>query len=265
MVPQFLSELVGRPGVFGAVSELRGLKGAQADQIRSCLDKHNATPSHEMFDALRKGGILGQLGDQYFISSLGETIWLLLSAINGTSLTTVVHQLAQVHAGIRPYELVTEGMTAAFINDLENRPDFRSIYICSPWVHLKEQSKRRLMYALYKAQKIQGGEGKIEIIVIARPLRKEQSGYEAFKETFSVLQKLGAEIVVNPSVHAKLYIRAPGPQGGLNIAVVGSENLTSNRNIELGIQITNDNSIIQKLISYYFQVYARCKPIDLGG
>jgi len=258
-----LNEIVGEKGVFSALSELVNSLPVRKESVENCLGKHGVLAAEDIFEALLTGGIFGQSAETFFVSSLGQKVWLLLSAINGADLTSVVSQLTRAHPGTRSYELVTEGMTFDFINGLENRPDFRRIYICSPWVHLKERSKRKLMYALHKAQRAQGNGSKIQIIVIARPIRPEQSGYEAFKETFRVLQRLGAEIVVNPSVHAKIYIREPGPQGGLTLAVVGSENLTGSNNIEIGIRITNDNILIRKLISYYFEVYNRCSPFEL--
>lgn len=259
-----LSEIVGHQGVFGTLSKLVNSQPLPRDNVRSCLEEHGVASPDEVFSALLAAGVFGQSAETFFVSSLGQKAWLLLSAINGADLTSVVNQLTKTHPGTRSYELVTEGMTFDFINGLENRPDFRRVFICSPWVHLKEKTKRKLMYALHKAQKLQGADNKIEIIVIARPIHKEQSSYEVFKQTFLVLQKLGAEIVVNPSVHAKLYIREPGPSGGLTLAVVGSENLTGSNNFEIGIRITNDNVLIRKLITYYFEVYSRCSPIELG-
>ena len=103
---------------------------------------------------------------------------------------------------------------------------------------------------------------KVDIIVIARPLLPRHPNYEQFKEVFVNLIKLGAEIVVHEKLHSKLYIRDPGAAGGLNQAIFGSENLTSKRNIELGIRITNDTVMINKLIRYFFDIYQQCQPFE---
>lgn len=66
--------------------------------------------------------------------------------------------------------------------------------------------------------------------------------------------------MLHEKLHTKLYIRDPGTAGGFSQAIFGSENLTSKRNIELGIRITNDTVIINKLITYFFDLYQECKP-----
>jgi len=115
---------------------------------------------------------------------------------------------------------------------------------------------RKFYQAVYFAQE----KGEIEVVVISRPLDKRASGYQAFFKTFSALEKIGAEIVTHDDLHAKIYIRDQGPAGGLRLAICGSENLTGSRNIELGVRITNDNVIINKLISHFFEIYNMCQP-----
>jgi len=70
------------------------------------------------------------------------------------------------------------------------------------------------------------------------------------------LKSLGAEIVLNPRVHAKLYIREPGLSGGLQTAIVGSENLTVPKYAELGLKIINDGVMIDRLRGVFFDIYA---------
>ena len=70
------------------------------------------------------------------------------------------------------------------------------------------------------------------------------------------MRSLGADIVLNPRVHAKLYIREPGPSGGLQAAIVGSENLTIPKYAELGLKVTNDRGMIDKLVEVFFDIYA---------
>jgi hypothetical protein len=75
------------------------------------------------------------------------------------------------------------------------------------------------------------------------------------KTTIDVLRQFGAEVVEKPRLHSKLYMREPGPSGGLSLAIVGSENLTRQKWIELGIEIRNDSHILSKLRSYFFDVF----------
>lgn len=257
---QYLSEIVGLKGVFAAIREMRHGQPLPETDVTACLDKSGVGSSKQILRELVEQGVIGKTGETYFVSSLGQKVWLLLSAINGADLNAVVGELSQMHPAFRPYELVTEGMTAEFIESLVRRPDFRRLYICSPWIHLKDKLLRKLTIALYKAQGLRRPSEKVEILVIARPLIKTAPAYSAFVETFRALRRLGAEIVVHPNLHTKLYIREPDLRGGLTVAVFGSENLTSKRNIELGIRITNDDTLIRRLISYYFELYARCEP-----
>jgi hypothetical protein len=77
------------------------------------------------------------------------------------------------------------------------------------------------------------------------------------RKTIDFLASLGAQVVEKPALHSKLYMREPGPSGGLTLAIVGSENLTRPKWIELGIQIRNDSHIFSRLRSYFFDIYGR--------
>ena len=75
------------------------------------------------------------------------------------------------------------------------------------------------------------------------------------KKTLEILRTFGADIVEKVRLHSKLYMREPGPAGGLSLAIVGSENLTRPKWIELGIEIRNDSHVLSKLRSYFFDVF----------
>jgi hypothetical protein len=79
------------------------------------------------------------------------------------------------------------------------------------------------------------------------------------KKTLDVLRSMGAQVVEKPRLHSKLYMREPGPSGGLSLAILGSENLTRPKWIELGIEIRNDSYILSRLRSYFFEVYGRAQ------
>jgi hypothetical protein len=109
------------------------------------------------------------------------------------------------------------------------------------------------MQAFFKAA--EAGIPRVEILVITRPIRKVTDQTRPMIESLAWLKKNGAEIVFNDRVHAKLYIREPGVRGGQLVAIFGSENLTRSRYIELGVQITNDSSLVNNLIRYYHEIY----------
>jgi len=133
-------------------------------------------------------------------------------------------------------------MTGHFVNSLYERPDFASIYICSPWLAFDARTLDYLISALALATRISSP----KIFVLTRR-RQSPKGIEA-------MQKLGADISFREDLHAKLYIRDPGPNGGLLLAIVGSQNLTRSNYAELGIAVRNDAVIHSKLLAYFFMV-----------
>jgi len=158
---------------------------------------------------------------------------------------------------------VTEGMTGSFLHSLYSLPDFKRVYICSPWIHLEKKPLRELMQALFKTDGV--GSRRAEILVITRPVDANDPRQEPLYETLVALARLGADIVFHTHLHAKLYIREPGAPGGLSMAILGSENLTVQKWIELGVRITNDTEMIGKLIRYYFDLYNQCRPFKEGN
>ena len=55
----------------------------------------------------------------------------------------------------------------------------------------------------------------------------------------------------NKKVHSKLYIREPDSAGGLMLAIVGSQNLTRSRMLELGILIKGDDQVVNQLVRHF--------------
>jgi hypothetical protein len=94
----------------------------------------------------------------------------------------------------------------------------------------------------------------LQIRVITVPLN-QYNNQKAAKMTLGALKQLGAAIVTNTKLHAKLYIVEPGPLGGSHYAILGSENLTGKGNIELAIKVENDNDILKKLDQYFFDIW----------
>src|ERR1700686_283673 len=114
--PSHLSEIVGHRGVFGTLSKVVNSQPLPRDEVRNFLIEQGIAAPDEVFSALVAAGVLGESSDRFFLSSFGQKIWLLLSAINGADLNSVVDQLTKAHPRSRSYELVTEGMTFDFIN-----------------------------------------------------------------------------------------------------------------------------------------------------
>lgn len=261
MPDELLSEILGQPGVFQFLSELHTVQELPLDQVPELMSSLGVNTPTSLYSQLKDISIIFEATDKLYPSSKGHKLWWLLQAINGLDVRLAFQQLSRLDPTLFPYEIVTEGMTAKFIDGLASNPTFKRVLICSPWIFLKKKTLQKFSFAVYKARE-KTGVKKIEIIAIARPLQLRHSQYEQFKEVFVNLQKLGTEIVVHEKLHSKLYIRDPGPAGGVSQAIFGSENLTSKRNIELGIRITNDTAMINKLIRHFFNIYQRCKPFQ---
>ncbi len=253
------SEVLGQPGVFSFLKELHTLQAIRTDKVSDLLLTSGIEMPAPVFNQLTEISIIFEAANKFYLSPKGHQMWWLLQAINGGNLKEILQQLRQLDPTLFPYEIVTEGMTADFIHGLASLPSFRRVLICSPWVYLKPKVLHKFAYAVYKAQERSPG-NKVDVIVIARPLKQTDPQYDKRFEVFRSLTRIGVEIVLHEKLHSKLYIRDPGTAGGVSQAIFGSENLTSKRNIELGIRITNDTVIINKLITYFFERYSECTP-----
>lgn len=252
------STIVGQAGVYQLLEEILNRQEVPENDIALLAADRGVASVEKLMDDLVQRMLIQKAGSVFYLTDQGRRVWHLMRGINGANIADVIHHLTLLDPHLRPYEIVREGMTAQFITGLLSQPDFKRIFICSPWLHIRDKLLRKFYRALYIAQE----KAKVEVIVISRPLDKRASGYQAFLDTFRVLKGIGADIVTHANLHAKLYIRDQGPRGGLRLALFGSENLTGSSNIELGIRIRNDNLIINKLISNFFDIYNMCQPYE---
>lgn len=97
----------------------------------------------------------------------------------------------------------------------------------------------------------------VETLCISREPEGSDEQKAKMAETMEFLKNvLGAEVVTHQRLHSKLYIREQGFSGGMQTAIVGSQNMTGTHNIELGIKITNDSLMIGNLTRYFMSVRA---------
>jgi len=179
---------------------------------------------------------------------LGRRASLLLDAINGADLREVWRRLTHLDPALRTYELIRNKLTHNFLESLVTRPSFGRLYLCSPWISFERRQENLLANAMLQAER---GGRRPEILVVMRPLRGDIA---AVPPAGRFLQKLGATVYLNRSLHSKLYIREPNQGGGYLMAILGSQNLTRSNYLELGIKIHSDTPIIQNLISYFFDL-----------
>lgn len=201
-----------------------------------------------VLDDLRVAGFFSARPPGLALTTKAHRTLLFCSGALGASSASVFDELRTIESTLNRYGLVREGMTSRFIKGLLNEPGFQRLYICSPWINLQKDDLGRLAMALHKAERALARPPEI-LVLVQTPKMPE------VKKTLELLRGFGAEIVEKPRLHSKLYMREPGPSGGLSLAIVGSENLTRQKWIELGIEIRNDSHILSRLRSYFFDVF----------
>lgn len=254
MTTELLSEIMGQKGMFRLLELIEGWELAfPKSQIFAAMENLGISDPDIAFEQMvTEGLVVGVGGNTMSLSTKGLKSLLLLQAVNGADVREVYRRLASLYPGWQQYEVVRDRMTQDFIRELYDRPDFHKLYLCSRWINLEKRTRGRFAQAVYWATE----HNPIEIFVIHGPLNREaEQNVEMFR-TLDFLKSLGAEIVLNKRVHAKLYIREPGASGGLQTAIVGSENLTIPKYAELGLKIINDSEMINKLTGVFFEIYA---------
>ena len=206
-----------------------------------------------LIDSLSDLGCISKVGKSFNLTVYGKKNLLLMDAIGGEDLRDIFRKLWYLYPHLRSYELVTEGMTQKFVSTLYSRPEFRRIYLCSPWIDMDKDTRKTFLQAKRKAEKYQGVSA--EIFVMTRPIDEKRPWAFRLSKNLKWLYSLGAEIVTHKNLHSKLYVVEPGMKGGLLMAIFGSENLTRGQNIELGIKITNDNILVNALIKYFVNLF----------
>lgn len=245
-----ISELVGQKGVYPFLNHVFEKSDIIKDsEVITILEGFNLN-ENILLDLIRCG-LLIRRTDGLYISSSGKKTTLLLKAINeDMQITDVFQKLAHLYPTLIPYELITESVTDYFIESVYSKPYFIRLYICSPWIRLNKDQLRKIKSAISHASTIYSS---LQIYVITLPPNRYRD--KNALDTIRVLKNIGAEIVVNSKLHAKLYISEPGPEGGAYYSILGSENLTGRGNIELALKIENDNEILRKLNNYFRNIF----------
>lgn len=247
-----ISELVGQKGAYSLLNMMYEITGVVDNKAMSDLAEQRDQPAN-LLSELTKSGMFIESPEGYYLSSVGRKATLLLRALNGDDeVASVFQKLSYLDAGLRPYELLTENVTDYFVDSLYARPDFVRLRICSPWIRLDADHMRKVEAAVLRASRQYTN---VQVFVITLPMERYRDKTAA--ETVRALKRLGAEIVTNRRLHAKLYISEPGPNGGSHYAIFGSENLTGRGNIELAIKIENDNDMLGRLHQYFRSIRER--------
>jgi hypothetical protein len=246
-----LSEIVG---VCGAYETLRSLETSSVtaytvEQIEVLMEQCGVDEPQATLEDFVAANLLHREGDQFGLTTLGIRTCLLLEAVNGGDLKDVYRRLSRLDTSLRMYELIREGMTRSFLQNLCDRPGFGRLYFCSPWISLDRKQQDMLTHAIARVERRRGA--RPEILVITRP---EEGTDRIIPATLKSFQDLDATIFLNKRLHTKLYIREPDTSGGYAMAIVGSQNLTKSSYLELGIRINSDGQMIDQLIAYFLEL-----------
>jgi hypothetical protein len=247
----FLSETVGAVGTFEFLRELEGSSQTSftTDEIEIIMVRHGVDKPQNAIEDFVASNLLHRDGKLLGLTTLGIRTYYLLDAINGADIRGVYRRLARLDSTLRIYELIREGMTKTFLQNINERLGFSRLYFCSPWISLDRKQQDLLVHAVLQAERKRGA--RPEILVIVRP---EENADYAIPLTLKPFQDLGATIFLNKRLHTKLYIREPDTSGGYSMAIIGSQNLTKSNYLELGIRINSDSQMIDHLITYFWEI-----------
>ena len=244
-------ELLSAPSITNRLLELARHGDAQdAETYRLLFRTCGCNNPEAVYEDLRVAGFFTGRPTGLTVSTHAYKTLLFVAGALGSSSEVIFDELRRLEPSLQRYELVREGMTSRFIKGLLTEPGFQRLYICSPWINLVKEDLGRLAMAIDKA--VQHLARPPEILVLVQTPKMPE-----VKRTLDILRSFGADVIEKPKLHSKLYMREPGPSGGLSLAIVGSENLTKPKWIELGIEIRNDSHILNRLRSYFFDVFGR--------
>lgn len=250
-----ISEIVGFPGVYETLREIEVSPKTELsnDEIEQITKQYGAEGLISRLDDLVAGNLLRRYGNNYSLTTLGIRTTLLLEAINGGDLRDIYRRISRIDSSLRDYELIREGMTRTFLRSLIHRPGFGRLYFCSPWINLDKKNEDMLVQAVDHVKMRRGI--KPEILVITRPANRTDT---TPPESLNLFLELDASVYLSKRLHTKLYIREPDNSGGYAMAIVGSQNLTKSRYIELGIRVNSDSQMINQLIGYFLEITNHC-------
>ncbi len=243
-----LHQVLAPAGVFEFLTEFErsGQSAVHEHELVSALGRAGVEDPAGVVGDLMATNILQRLGERLGLSTYGIRAVILLDALNGGDVRTAYQRLSNYDSALKMYELVREGMTGAFLENINARPGFSRLYVCSPWLGLNERQRGLLTHAIIQSER-RGREP--EVLVLTRPA--EGGVVPGGAEPFVAL---GATVFLHPRLHTKLYIREPDQSGGYSMAIVGSQNLTRSRYLELGIRINADTAMVDQLIAYFWEL-----------
>jgi hypothetical protein len=248
-----LSAVIAKPGVYRLIGQVYAATDALQSGVFQQMCRSSGVRDQDVL-ALFEAGLLYRTPGTVRVTTFGQRVTLLVRALNGDEeLASLIQKLGHLYPQLKPYDLITSQVTDYVLDVFGVRRDFIRLYLCSPWIRLEQRQWDKLRAAVWGAREKYSN---VQVLVITQPERGYKDKY-AWQRTTEELGRLGAQVVVNDKLHAKLYISEPGPQGGTHYAVFGSENLTGAGNVELALKIENDNEILGKLTAFFLGIQAQ--------
>lgn len=244
-----LLQLLATPGVDSTLRALANDMDSAHSKLKleDALHDYGATCPNTVVDELIEANLLQYVGQRVAISKNGRKVQLLIEALNGEDADNIFRRIQRID-GTNRYELVREGMTEQFFEDLTRVNDaLGTLYICSPWINASTEAIRNLEYSCIESSKRSAQMP--ELLLVTRPPTNDDQ-----VTRLDVFREIGAKVYFHNRLHTKLYIREPGRDGGFLVAIVGSQNLTRSRYLELGIRISQDDRMIKQLIQYFMDL-----------
>jgi hypothetical protein len=245
-----LLQLLTENGITGTLDQLAGESATAFPRstLEDMFADHGLSAPADAVQKCMNANLLEPFGARLGISSFGRRTLLLLEALEGGDVEHVFRRLRRMAGARETYELVRQGMTTRFFKSLVDHPGVARLFFCSPWIH---PSKKEAAILKHTAMQIAKRGAKLDVLVLTRPPRLMPNGTEGGLQCF---KDVDARFFFHSRLHSKLYIREPDANGGLSMAIVGSQNLTRSKHLEVGIRINNDSRMIDELIRYFLEL-----------
>ncbi|MCI0564576.1 MAG: hypothetical protein MN733_39415, partial [Nitrososphaera sp.] len=153
-----LHQTVSGPGAYETLRELETsqVTAFPADHILGVMTRFGVDNPEATFGDLVAANVLQCYGEHFGLSTLGIRTCLLLEAVNGGDLREVYRRLSRLDSTLRTYELIREGMTKTFLQNINERPGFARLYYCSPWISLDRKQQEMLTHAIIRVERRRG-------------------------------------------------------------------------------------------------------------
>jgi hypothetical protein len=245
-----LLQLLIQSGMIATLDHLAGENETAFPRpaLENMFADHGASSPAEAVEKSMQANLIEPFGPRLGISSLGRRALLLIEALEGGDIEHIFRRLRRMSGARETYELVRQGMTTRFFASLVDHPGVARLFFCSPWIHPTAKEAAILRHTALQVAK-RGT--RLEVLVLTRPPEMMPKGIEGGLACF---KEVGAQFFFHSRLHSKLYIREPDANGGLSMAIVGSQNLTRSNHLELGIRVNNDSRMIDELIRYFLEL-----------